>query len=165
MSTKLFIDSISKNEINLNLKKLESDSIELNEDFLFDFFVNNEILEQSLDIKEIDLIRPNWGEIQMKSTDSLKGVKKEKYLKILKESIKTNSLKKLDKFLYNNGITSNNLGDRSKCPEKVKEIIEKLQKWNKKKNYNLYQKEFNDIIVFLNIRIEKREKILIEFID
>ena len=167
MSTKLLIDTLNDEEINNNHQIGDGEYIELSEEFLYDVIVNEKILKSCLSEKEIELLRPNWGDIQLKSTNILEGQDREHYLYLLEEVIKTYSTKRLNAFLNEKGITSNKLCDRAKSPHEIKKIIEKIiRKFeNEFKKINKFGSEFQKLIEFLDNKIQNKEKILIEFID
>lgn len=165
MSTKLWIETLTNDEIVRNQNNLGED-IELSEEFLFKVILNEELLKQYLSSEEINEIRPNWGEIQLKPTDTLKGINRQKYLELLNEVMRTNSKKNLDDFLYSMGITSDKLVDRAKSPEKVLTIIKKLlPNLKNAMEYRKFKNEFKTLTSFLQRRIVNSEKILIEFRD
>lgn len=68
MSTVLWIEKVTIEEINSERQEQNRDYLELSEEFLYNIIVNEEMLKSILTNKEIDLIKPNWGEIQLKST-------------------------------------------------------------------------------------------------
>ena len=164
MSTKLWIDTVNDYDIQRNFQLDKGgEYLELSEDFLYKVVVNEEKLQLFLSKEEIELIRPNWGEIQLQPTSVLIGSDREVYLTLLKEAMKTNSLRKVNAFLYEKNITSDKLIDRAKSPVQIKSIIERIQ--NKGIFDNTFIKEFDQLIVFLNRKIKNKEKVLIEFCD
>ena len=167
MSTKLWLDSVSDLEINNNLQGDAGEYIELSEGFLYEVIVNEELLRAYLSEKEIELIRPNWGEIELKSTKVLKGKDRENYLSLLQEVMRTNSTKNLDLFLYEKGITSDKLVDRAKSPQEILKVLNKIVA-GLGKDHELskrFKSDINTFRAFLRQKIQNGEKILIEFVD
>lgn len=167
MSTTLWIETV---------KGVESEDIdsgghetflELSEDFLFDLFTNEEILKLYLSIDEIRFIRPNWGEVQLNTTDSLGKNDKEEYIALLQETISSNSSENLDRFLKRKGITSEKISDRAKSPNEVLKIVVKLISGLGDSHVIVikFRDEINKLLDFLNKKSIKSEEILIEFMD
>lgn len=141
--------------------------LELNEEFLFDLFINKEVIKLYLSTDEISYIRPNWGEVEFNTTDSLENNDKEKYLALLRETMTSNSSKNLDMFLKRKGIISDKIFDRAKSPNEVLRIVCKLLA-GLGDNHVLvikFREDIGRLLDFLNRKSLRKEKILIEFMD
>lgn len=167
MSTKLSICGLTSEEIARNYQRDNGAYLELGEGFLQEIITNKGFLLTCLSAQELELIRPNWGVIELRRTDVLKDDKREQYLALLQETIKTNSSKNLDQFLYDNGIISASLADRAKSPKAIIRIIEKVYKAVQEEPTlrHRFHFAFQAYLDFLSDRIDKSEKVLIEFVD
>jgi hypothetical protein len=167
MSTVLVIVAVDEIAIRNDSRHTDADSIELSEEFLYDFFVDTTILNSSLTKWEIELIRPNWGEIELRTTDTLDPIERAEYLRLLQEVIHTNDNSNLDKFLRGKSITSIRLVDRAKPPNEVLRIVDKLITGLGEGSRVVVRvrSEIERLRTFLNRRIKNNERILIEFSD
>lgn len=144
-------------------------SLTLSQEFLYEIIVNDEITN-ILSPQEVDLISPNWGEITLKSTDPISSEKRETYLRLLTEVIKTNSRHSLTQFLVAEGIVSSELDNLKRDPQKVLTIIEKMEEEVKLRqatdsSESAFGSEFRLLKDYLRQRIKAREYVLIEFSD
>lgn len=146
----------------------EFEYLTLSRDFTNEILTATEGLSKFLSSEEIDLIQPNWGRAELKSTDTFSPVKREEYLELLREVIRTNSDKRLNQFLVNEGIISFELKDLKRDPQAVLHIIERIE--NKIESAEIkevildeFQEEFKRLKDFLIKRINSDEYILIEY--
>jgi hypothetical protein len=70
--------------------------------------------------------------------------------------MKTNSMKNLESFLYEKGITSDKLSDRAKSPEEVKRILKKIitRFGAEHKLIRKFENEFKMFLKFLEKKIQ-----------
>mgnify|MGYP003577624007 CR=1 FL=1 len=167
MSTTLWIETVKGKESERIHSDIHETFLELSEDFLFDLFSNEELLKLYLSIDEIRCIRPNWGEVQINTTDSLEKNDKEEYIALLQETMASNSSKNLDKFLKGKGIRSDKIRDRAKSAKDVLKVIRKLISGL---GYNhmiviKFREEIDRLLDFLSKKSRKAEQIFIEFKD
>lgn len=148
----------------------QSESLTLSEAFLYEVIVKEEALTSYLSPDEIQAIRPNWGEISLRPTSSLSPDKRETYLSLLKDVMRTNNNQPLQEFLIAEGIISIALNDLAKEPTAILEIIKKVEKnlefsQDEDETLEKFQHEFAQLKAFLSARIAAGEYILMEFSD
>lgn len=132
--------------------------------------VNEEALTSYLSPDEIQAIRPNWGEISLRPTSSLSPDKREIYLRLLKDVMRTNNNQPLQEFLIAEGIISVALNDLAKESTTILEIIQKVEENLEFSKYEddtaeKFQHEFTQLKAFLSARIAAGDYILMEFSD
>lgn len=166
MGVRLLIDAVTEEEIRLNQQDDNDEYIDLQRNFLYDVFLDEEFLSNCLPENEIKLIQPNHGVVQFNPTSILTKEKRAIYLELLREVMRTNNSQNLDRFLYENRIYSEKLIDRVKSPKAVKTVIEKVEQWIQKEQHanQVFKEEFDQVFSFLDQRIMNNEKILIEFL-
>lgn len=167
MSTTLWIETAKGIELEGIDPAGHETFLELSEDFLLDLFINEELLKLYLSIDEIRYIRPNWGEVELNTTDCLAKNDKEEYLALLRETMISNSSKNLDMFLRKKGITSDKISDRAKSPNEVLKIVLKLISGLGDSHVIVikFREEINRLLDFLSKKSINEEQILIEFMD
>lgn len=148
----------------------QSECLTLSEAFLYGVIVNEEALTSYLSPEEIQAIRPNWGEISLQPISSLSPDKREPYLSLLKDVMRTNNNQPLQEFLIAEGIISVALNDLAKEPTVILEIIKKMEENLEFSQYEddtvkNFQHEFTQLTAFLSTRIAAGEYILMEFSD
>ena len=172
MSTYLDILTVIRNsdgEIRFPVDE-ELESLTLSEAFLYEVFLNEEELSKYLRPEEITSIRPTWGEIELASTETFSPAKREIYLELLREVIKTNSDKLLREFLIAEGIISVELKDLARDPKEIGEIVEKMEKNGAFSGFEAplkfkLQEECKRLKNFLAERVASGEYVVIEFLD
>lgn len=148
----------------------QSECLTLSEAFLYGVIVNEEALTSYLSPEEIQAIRPNWGEISLQPPSSLSPDKREPYLSLLKDVMRTNNNQPLQEFLIAEGIISVALNDLAKEPTEILEIIKKIEGNLEFSQFEgdtagQFQHEFTQLKAFLNARIAVGEYVLMEFSD
>ncbi|MEM6801104.1 MAG: hypothetical protein AAF696_06845 [Bacteroidota bacterium] len=167
MSTHLHIYAHTSKQLEANDESELADDILLNTKFLYEVIVNDDFLSKFLNKDEIKTIRPDWGIEYLKPTSSLTAEKREIYLSLLKEVMKTNSPKNLNKFLYEHGLESDKLIDRVKSAEEVLKVMEKIKQEISSNNTfsDFIWNELERMMAFLRKRIELGEKVSMEYED
>lgn len=167
MSTTLWIETVKGIESEHTSPAKYEMFLELNQDFLFELFINEELLQLYLSIDEIRCIKPNWGEAQLNKTDRLEKKDREEYIVLLQDTMTSNSSENLNKFLKRKGITSDKINDRAKSSNEVLRIVRKLVSGLGDNHVVVikFREEIDSLLDFLRKKSEKGQQILIEFMD